>query len=162
MICKILDFFLPTYTEYCISASPEQELVCQDWSIDEFGEATNCILPLMSGLPWDVEKLGRLVSGEESGYSTRKISALVPEKEYQVRITLKALMTESIPPFTELYHLTVNLGGNVIKIYNNDQEYITEDFTIVTDDAGEIELTIKTTSSNYQLHSINGYCENIP
>jgi hypothetical protein len=158
MFCKIIEFLLPTYTEYCVSGGPEPEIICQEWEIDEYGETINCSLPLVNNLPWDIQKLGRLVAGEKSGYSSRFITDLRPDSSYDVTIVLKALMTESIPPFTEEYYLMATMGGNVIRIYNNDEEFISQTFTIFADSNGEIQLNMKSTSSNYQIQSISGVC----
>jgi hypothetical protein len=164
MICKILRFMLPEVVTECDSQEDPVEISCQDWTIDEFGETNNCELELHDALPWDTLKLGRMAQGEEKAVSSRKIYGLAKEQAYEITVTLRALMTESIPFFTEEFNMTLTIGNSseelqTVKIFSNDQEYITSVFTLESDGEGQISLILSTTSANFQVDSISGTCE---
>jgi hypothetical protein len=159
MICKILRFVLPRVITECDEPDDDVVVTCQDWSINEYGETSECELELHSDLPWDLQKLGRLSIGEDKAVSMRHIYGLVADQEYDVTVTLKALMTESIPFFTEEFHLTLTMGElQTVKVFSNDNEYVVSNFTLTADSDGQIALNLSTTSSNFQVDSISGTC----
>ena len=163
MICKIFKFIMPTPHPACEEQGVVPVVDCQDWNIDEYGEATNCYIELHSGVPWDKYKLGRLYIGEENAVSERMIYGLKPEQDYDITVTLKALMTESIPFFTEEYNMIVTIGNDsenleIVKIFSNEHEFIIGNFTLTSDSDGRIMIKMSTTSSNFQVDSISGAC----
>jgi hypothetical protein len=167
MICKIFRYLPPEVLTECEEQVEETEITCQDWDIDEYGETNNCELELHNGLPWDTLKLGRLSIGEENAVSNRKIYGLASEQSYEITVTLKALMTESIPFFTEEFNLIVTIGNTTdelqtVKIFSNDDEYITSNFSLTSDADGQINLLLSATSANFQVDSIQGVCGTTP
>lgn len=160
MICNIFKINAPSIsvrsTELITSSS---NVVCQDWEINEYGDTTNCELTQNISDSWDSTKLGRLKIGKDRGISIRKITGLEPNTQYRIYISLRALQIESIPFFTERYNLIVNIEGVIIKISSNEPELENAEIYASSDEKGGIKLSLSSTSANFQVDSILGFCE---